>query len=129
MRRLLTSIGFVAVMLSACGGDEAGTPSSLSPKADEGRQIAQTNGCAACHGSGGGGGVGPPFVGAFGREVELEDGTTTVADEEYLRRSIREPDAQIVAGYRVPMPKVDLSDEEIDSIIAYIQELSAEADS
>lgn len=128
MRRLLTSIGIAALVISACGGDESGEPApSLSPEADVGRRLVQTNGCAACHGSSGGGGVGPPLAGAYGREVRLEDGTTTIADEEYLRRSIREPGAQIVEGYKVPMPTVNLSDEEIDSIIAYIRELSAEA--
>src|SRR5690606_32647783 len=94
MRRLLTSIGIAALVISACGGDESGEPApSLSPEADVGRRLVQTNGCAACHGSSGGGGVGPPLAGAYGREVRLEDGTTTIADEEYLRRSIREPGA------------------------------------
>lgn len=126
MRRLLTSLGLAALALASCGSDDAGTP-SLSPDADEGRRIVQSNGCAACHGSNGGGGVGPPFVGLYGGDVELADGTTVVADEEYLRRAIRDPGADVVAGYRMSMPTVDLSDEEVDSVIAFIRELSGEA--
>lgn len=44
----------------------------------------------------------PSLVGLFGNEVKLADGRTVIADEEYIRRSIMEPNADIVAGYSSP---------------------------
>jgi len=34
-----------------------------------------------------------------------------------------DPNSQKVEGYNVPMPKPDLSDAEIDSLLTYIREL------
>ena len=48
-----------------------------------------------------------------------------VADEAYVIESIEEPNATRVDGYSLPMPQVDLSDDEIASILAYIRELDA----
>lgn len=111
----------VTLALAACGGDGDGP--TLSAAGEAGRETMRTNGCASCHGANGQGGVGPAFQGLYGTEVELEDGTTVTADEEYLTRSIREPGAQIHAGYRVPMPTNNLTDAEIASIIDYIREI------
>ncbi len=84
----------------------------------------RSRGCASCHGSDGGGGVGPALAGVIGSTVLLADGTSVAADRDYLVESITEPSAKIVEGYTLPMPKTDLSSEEIDAIIAYIEVLS-----
>ena len=68
-------------------------------------------------------GAGPSWVGLAGSTVELDDGSTPVADEAYLRRSISEPQAQRVAGYTIAMPENGLSEDEVDAIVAYILEL------
>lgn len=109
-----------AAALGACGGDD----SSLSPLAEEGRSIYLTNGCGACHGTEGQGGVGPAFVGLAGRTVYLDDGTTVIADRDYIIESIRDPEAKRPAGFQMAMPTGLLSDEQIDKLIAYIDELS-----
>jgi mono/diheme cytochrome c family protein len=108
---------------TACGGESAPEP-PLSAAAETGREIMRTNGCAACHGRNGQGGPGPAFIGLFGSTVELADGTTVVADADYLFESIRDPSAKIVAGYGFPMPGNNLSDAEIESVIAYIEALA-----
>ena len=109
--------------LTACGG--ASTPSApeLSEAAAEGRRIANSNGCAACHGSDGRGGVGPAFQGLFGSDRELVDGSIVVADRDYLHESITQPGAKLVAGYKVLMPSNGLDDAQVASIITYIEEL------
>ena len=107
----------------ACGADGDAEP-TLSAAGQAGREITRTNGCSACHGRNGDGGPGPAFTGLFGSSVELDDGTTVVADADYLFRSVREPGAQVVAGYGFPMPENDLSDAEIESVITYIEELA-----
>ncbi len=108
------------LLLGACG---AGDP-DLPPAAAEGRQVARDNGCAACHGRNGEGGVGPAWQGLMGSEVELDDGTTVTADRDYLVRSITDPGADIVADYKVRMPDNDLTTTEIDAVIAYLEEIS-----
>ena len=111
----------VAAWLLVGCGDDGG--SGLSAVAEQGREIARRSGCAACHGPDGSGAAGPSWVGLAGSTLELEDGTTLVADEAYLRRSITDPGAQVVAGYLAGMPENTLADTEVDAVVAYIQEL------
>lgn len=122
LTRVATAVALAATLVAACGGDD--TERTLSPAGTAGRDVIRTNGCSACHGRDGGGGPGPAFTGLFGSTVELDDGTTVIADAEYLAESIREPSAKRVAGFGFPMPENDLSDAEIEQVIAYIQELA-----
>ena len=122
---LTAAVASVLVLLGAsCGGGDSGP--ELSAEGERGRQIANDNGCAACHGNNGQGGAGPAWTGLFGSTVELDDGTTVLADEEYLRTSITDPSAQRNAGYSLQMPQNSLTADEIDAVIAYITDLSAE---
>lgn len=121
---LRVAIAAIAIgVVAACGANDAAGP-ELSAAAAEGRDIARTNGCAACHGINGQGGPGPAFAGLFGSTVELEDGDTVVADVDYLVESIRDPGAKEVAGYGIVMPTNNLSDAEIDAVVAWIEELA-----
>lgn len=121
VRRLTPAMAVVA--LAACGSN--GSDLDLTDAGQAGYDIMRSNGCAACHGSNGEGGVGPAFVGLFGSEREFEDTTeTAIADREYLARSISDPQAQKVTGYRIQMPTNNLSDEEIESVIDFIVELA-----
>jgi cytochrome c oxidase subunit 2 len=122
--RLLLATFVTAALVGvgvACGADEQ---ANLSAEAERGREVANANGCAACHGTNGQGGSGPGWQGLYGSEVELEDGTTVVADEAYLELAIVEPDAQIHAGYQLRMPVNDLDAGEVDAVVAYIRELA-----
>ncbi len=95
----------------------------MSSAAVEGSEIARVAGCAACHGSSGEGGVGPPWIGLVDSEIELVDGTTIIADEAYLRESIIDPQAKVRAGYEITMPENTLTDSEVDKVLAYIEAL------
>lgn len=44
-------------------------------------------------------------------------------DEEYLRESIRNPNAKVVQGFAPIMPQFSLSDAQIEALIAYIKSL------
>ena len=70
--------------------------------------------------------IGPTWAGLYGHEVELTDGTTVTADDEYLRRSILEPASQVVLGYP-PMSfnaqALGITDLQISNIIAFIKTL------
>jgi len=126
-RRAALLLPVAALTLAACGSDGDGP--ALSTAGETGRDTMRSNGCASCHGADGQGGVGPAFQGLYGTEVELEDGTTVVADDDYLYTSISDPGAQIHAGYRVPMPPNNLTDAEIAEIIDYIREIGPDAES
>lgn len=95
------------------------------PPAELGEKIYKEKGCNACHSVDGSKIVGPSFKGIFGHKVELQDGSTVDVDENYIRESILEPQAQVVKGYQPVMPsfKGILSDEDITSVIAYIKTL------
>jgi cytochrome c oxidase subunit 2 len=97
------------------------------PLAEAGEALFLQLGCATCHQSDEQG-RGPSLVGVFGQEVELEGGQTVTADEEYLRESIVNPRAKIVAGYPAIMPTYQgqISDEGLQQIVAYLKSLEAE---
>ncbi len=116
-------LGLAALLvLAGCGSAEPDR--DLSPQAAVGREVALDRGCAACHGANGEGGVGPEWIGLAGSTVELEGGGAVVADAAYLRRSIVDPEAEIVAGMTVRMPVTELSASDVDALVAYIEELS-----
>lgn len=98
--------------------------------ADRGEQLYTQNACQTCHSTDGTRLVGPTFQNLFGHEVPLADGSTVVADEAYIRQSIREPNAQIVEGFPPSMVPFDyLSDSEIQSLIEFIKTLSDQSES
>lgn len=81
-------------------------------------------GCATCHGDQAGA-RGPSLTGVYGTDVSLAVGGTTPADESYLRESILEPAANIVAGYDAIMPtyRGQISEEGVLQLVAYIRSL------
>ena len=85
-------------LLAACGDDGGDRPEGLSAEGQRGAELADDKGCSACHRSGA---VGPRWEGLFGSTVELDDGSTVVADEAYLTLAITDPGAQTVAGFDV----------------------------
>ena len=89
-----------------------------------GQLIVSANGCAACHSINGAAGIAPTWLGLFGHEVELTNGTVVVADDAYLTESIKAPQAKIVAGFETQlMPTYGFTDKEIENIVAYIKTL------
>lgn len=97
----------------------------LAGLAARGRELVQAKGCAACHTADGSTKMGPSFKGVWGHEVELVDGSKARVDENYIRESIQNPQAKLVKGFNPVMPTFQglLNDEEINSVIAYIQAL------
>ncbi len=93
----------------------------------EGEKLMARYACSSCHSSDGSRIVGPTFKGLYGSSVTvLVDGQerTVRADEAYLERSIREPNAEIVKGYQPLMPgQPNLTAEEVRAMIAYIKSL------
>ncbi|MEM8904559.1 MAG: c-type cytochrome [Actinomycetota bacterium] len=124
LRLGLALVAVITLLAGACsGGEESTEGPPLSPLAAEGRSIVEASGCVSCHGRNGEGGVGPAWAGLHGTEVLLDDGTTVIADEAYLVRSIAMPEVERRDGTTLAMPANDLSDDEITAVVAYLQEL------
>ncbi|MFZ0997793.1 MAG: cytochrome c, partial [Candidatus Sulfotelmatobacter sp.] len=71
-------------------------------------------------------GRGPNLQGVYGQPVELEDGRTVTADENYLRECILDPGAKRVKGFQPIMPTFQglVSEEQVNALVAYIKSIS-----
>ena len=93
-----------------------------STMAESGGKLFNGMGCPACHKPDGTGRC-PSLVGLYGSTVHLAGGNTVVADEAYIRESILEPQAKIVAGYGSLMPtyKGQVTEEDLVQLVEYIK--------
>lgn len=94
-------------------------PASL---AEEGGKMFNSMLCASCHKQDGTGRC-PSLVGLYGKTVQLAGGGKVVADEAYIRESILQPQAKIVAGYGTIMPSFQgqLTEEDMVQMVEYIK--------
>ena len=94
-------------------------------KKPDGARLAKEKGCLACHSLDGVKGVGPTFKGLYNARVTVvHNGVrlTLIADDAYLRESIRQPNAKVVEGFQPIMPAFgDLVDEEVESLVEFIE--------
>ncbi len=67
----------------------------------------------------------PSLTNLFGKPVQLKNGQTVIANEDYIRESILDPTAKITAGYKPVMPtfKGQLNEVELLQLIAYIKSI------
>jgi cytochrome c oxidase subunit 2 len=73
--------------------------SATASLAESGAKLFQDLACANCHKADGTGRC-PSLVGLFGKTVPLAGGGSVKADEAYIRESILQPAAKVVAGYQ-----------------------------
>jgi cytochrome c oxidase subunit 2 len=106
------------------GGEIAG----LTPAA-EGEKLFANLGCATCH-KPEATGRGPALVGIYGTTVEMEGGDRVTVDESYVRQSIVEPRARIVAGYKPLMPTYRglIGEQGLMNLIEYIKSIGPAGD-
>ena len=92
--------------------------------AENGAKLFQDLACSNCHKADGSGRC-PSLVGLFGRDVKLSDGRIVRADEAYVRESILQPNAKIVAGFQPVMPTFQglVTEEGVLSLIEYVKSL------
>jgi len=97
----------------------AGTPSEESP-ARAGAKLFNSLGCVKCHGE-----KAPTMAGLYGSRQRMIDGSVLEADEQYLRESILDSTARVVAGYAPIMPSFrgQISEEQLMQLVAYIKSL------
>jgi cytochrome c oxidase subunit 2 len=103
------------------GNAGSGTPAAA------GQQLFQSLGCASCHGANGEGGRGPTLAGVFGQKTQLQTGDSVTVDEGYVRESILNPQAKLVAGFGAIMPTFQgqITEDQLMQLVAYIKSLPA----
>jgi cytochrome c oxidase subunit 2 len=96
-----------------------------SDLAQRGVAVMTRRACVACHTLDGQPHVGPSFARLYGRVVHLDGGRTTVADDAYLTRSMMEPNADVVAGFKPVMPSYVgvLTPGEVGALVELIRSL------
>jgi cytochrome c oxidase subunit 2 len=104
----------------------AGEAGDVNP-ASAGERLFTQLACVTCHLANGTGRA-PSLNGVYGAKVLLADGTTIIADEAYIRESILQPKAKIVAGYQPVMPTFQglVTEEQILNLTAYIKSLQSQ---
>jgi cytochrome c oxidase subunit 2 len=92
-----------------------------------GKRIMQNIGCFACHSLDGSKLVGPSFKGIWGAEHTVVTGKETrkvTVDEDYIKRSIYDPNADVVEGFMKGLMityQGQLSEEDVASITEYLK--------
>ncbi len=98
---------------------------SKKPSAAGGPALLSRHGCTGCHSLDGSRRVGPSFLGLFGRQTQvLSDGRerTLTANQDYVRRSILQPQADLVQGYPPVMPSYQgqIPPDELQTLVDYL---------
>ncbi len=98
--------------------------------ADLGWQVLTKNGCNACHSSDGSKIIGPSYLGGWGGTRTVVSGREELqvtVDEAYIKRSIFDPDAEVVKGFNkgqmLPYEGM-VTDAEVELIIEYLKALN-----
>ena len=118
-------IGEVVVMTPAAYQSWLASGGATPTMAANGKELFTQLGCATCHRADTQG-RGPTLAGVFGKPVQLEDGRTVMADENYIRESILNPQAKIVAGFKPIMPTFQgqVTEESLGALVSYVKSLS-----
>lgn len=118
--------------------DQSGSIALLTPE-ERGAQWYTEFGCNACHSLDGADMAGPSWLGIFGTEEALADGTTVIVNDEYIRKSITDPEFQLVEGFqnlmspnfeeRIDTRQADLLEQGVEieimaDLVAYISSLA-----
>ena len=88
--------------------------------------VIKEQGCTGCHSLDGSPGIGPSLFELAGKQQKITvngKAKEELVDEAYLKRSIREPEAEIVAGFDPMMPPYDetaINAEDLQAVVDYL---------
>lgn len=103
--------------------EKAAPPPTPVAHGAQGQQLLEQYACTACHSLDGSPSPGPTFKGLYRSQVALTNGKTVTADDEYLRRSIDDPNAQVVKGFEAVMPPTPIPPADVHQMIEFIETL------
>ncbi len=119
-------VGRVVVMEQGAYQAWLGGTTTGETLAQRGEKLFTQLACVTCHNPGSGA-RGPLLNGVWGHEVKLENGNTVIADASYIRESILNPTAKVVAGFAPIMPTFQgqVTEEQLLALTEYIKGLPA----
>lgn len=125
-------VGFVLISMLVVGltliirtvNSDMQVPDLDNELAQRGLDVAQDNGCVACHTLDGSLGIGPTWLGMYGKTETLVDGSTVVVDEDYIIESITKPDAKQVKGFEKLMVRYFLPREDLEALVEFTRQLA-----
>jgi cytochrome c2 len=120
----LTSIVLVGSVFIYRLNNDARDLQFNSALAMQGQQLSTQLGCVACHTVDGSPGVGPTWVGMWGRTESLNRDRTAVVDDAYFRESLQEPGTKVVNNFSNVMSRYYLAEPEITALMEYVKQLS-----
>lgn len=99
---------------------------AFNSPASRGAKLFQQLGCSVCHREDSQSRA-PNLEGLYGHPVLLQNGQTVIADDNYIRTKILDPNAQLPVGYQPIMPSFRgrVSEADINDLIAYIKSLGS----
>jgi len=110
---------------------QLGCSSCAKEPKSKGLELLEDNGCISCHSVDGTKRIGPTFKGLYGKDVMVtteETKRTIKADRDYLKRSILDPRADVVEGFKPTMPgnfKNTLGEKDLNTILDYLESLGS----
>ncbi len=119
-------IGWVTVMNDSDYENWLASGGTEGSMAQQGERLFEQYGCSTCHQTEQQG-RGPNLRGLYGSRVQLSDGRSILADDFFIRESILNPNAKVVAGYRpdvMPTFQGQVSEEQLLQLIVYIKSLA-----
>src|SRR5579862_6688096 len=119
-------VGWVTVMTESDFENWLAANSSEGTMAQQGERLFGQLGCATCHESDQQGQT-PSLRGIYGSRVQLANGQTVLADDAYIRESILNPNAKLVAGFRadvMPTFQGQITEEQLLQLIVYVKSLA-----
>jgi cytochrome c oxidase subunit II len=104
-----------------------GTTTTTSPVA-AGEKLFNELACNTCH-TPGPQSRGPALNGIYGKSIELQGGGKVTVDDPYIRESIVNPQAKVVAGYQPIMPTFQglVTEEQLLQLLAYVRALGQQS--
>ncbi|HXS96297.1 MAG TPA: cytochrome c oxidase subunit II [Candidatus Limnocylindrales bacterium] len=118
-------IGWVYVMERKDYQDWLSGGRAMGSLAENGEKLFMSLACGNCHHPDGSGRC-PSLVGLYNSNVRLSSGNDIHADEAYIRESILQPNAKVVAGFQPVMPTFQglVTEEGVLQLIEYVKSLS-----
>ena len=119
-------VGWVTVMNDSDYENWISSGGTEGSMAQQGERLFEQYGCSTCH-QADQQGRGPSLRGVYGSRVQLADGRSVQADDAFIRESILNPNAKVVAGYRpdiMPTFQGQITEEQLLQLIVYIKSLA-----
>jgi len=104
------------------------SPHDTEEPKGKGEELYKTLGCVSCHSLDGSESVGPSFKGMYGAKIKvLTEGKLreVIADDDYIRTSVRTPDKDVVQGFQngiMPNLSDQIDTDQMESLIEFIKQ-------